>query len=535
MKRLLELKENLIALAKKQPGVVIDFVRRGGLVCLGLWCFFALYIWIMPGVRALSLFGFIVVLLSWAGCVVGCGLYARCINRSWPDWSVFCFVYPFVAPIVLAMLPRGSWDGRFYLAQFAEKYFESTAQSKTTTFANCGACGKSVSASLHAGDVCPHCHVRWARENTKTTRSGAESDASAPPSPTAMMAFSLIQAAALLAAPLLLSSCMVCACPLSWWGKNALMEWIAGGGIGIVEEIPNSPGSLRIRAHCVAVLAVAAHPREEQVVTAGADGIVRFWDARSGQLLRTIGAHSGSVNAIAFHPDGKRLITVGADSYVRIWDVGRGSCLATISGHRDSVYAVAVSPDGRRIASGGFDHTIRLWELETGRPIITLEPLHKSVVSSLAYSPNGQWLVSGSWDHSTRVWQADDGKPVWSSGSGSDVEYVAVSPDSKYFATAGKSGGVSVWELRSGKVASFAGLSTNCSRTVAFAPGSDRLFLGCAEHAIHGQGIHNQKAESNFPKAESEIYAAVYDPQGCFLAYGTLHGFLFIHNLREKR
>jgi hypothetical protein len=37
------------------------------------------------------------------------------------------------------------------------------------TSKSCGQCHKAVSVYSKVGDYCPHCHVRWGYENTKTT------------------------------------------------------------------------------------------------------------------------------------------------------------------------------------------------------------------------------------------------------------------------------------------------------------------------------------------------------------------------------
>ena len=47
--------------------------------------------------------------------------------------------------------------------------YSQTYSSLTT--ANCGKCGKAVSSSAKVGDSCPHCGVRWGKENTTTTNS----------------------------------------------------------------------------------------------------------------------------------------------------------------------------------------------------------------------------------------------------------------------------------------------------------------------------------------------------------------------------
>ena len=50
----------------------------------------------------------------------------------------------------------------------------------------------------------------------------------------------------------------------------------------------------------------------------GADHTVRFWDATTGQNLKTFGAHSG-VWGVAFSPDGKYLAAGYADGTINIW------------------------------------------------------------------------------------------------------------------------------------------------------------------------------------------------------------------------
>ncbi|MES2518174.1 MAG: hypothetical protein V4585_08710 [Bacteroidota bacterium] len=43
------------------------------------------------------------------------------------------------------------------------------SQTKSSVSANCGKCGKSVSPYAKVGDTCPHCGVRWGKENSTTT------------------------------------------------------------------------------------------------------------------------------------------------------------------------------------------------------------------------------------------------------------------------------------------------------------------------------------------------------------------------------
>lgn len=47
----------------------------------------------------------------------------------------------------------------------------SSLKGQTTTMvsASCGSCHKAVSSNSKIGDICPHCGVRWGKENINTT------------------------------------------------------------------------------------------------------------------------------------------------------------------------------------------------------------------------------------------------------------------------------------------------------------------------------------------------------------------------------
>jgi WD40 repeat protein len=57
-------------------------------------------------------------------------------------------------------------------------------------------------------------------------------------------------------------------------------------------------------------------------------------------------------------------VDYNTDEYVgiiKIWDANTGECLKTLDGHSGWVRSVAFSPDGTKIISGSFDDTIKIW------------------------------------------------------------------------------------------------------------------------------------------------------------------------------
>lgn len=92
-------------------------------------------------------------------------------------------------------------------------------------------------------------------------------------------------------------------------------------------------------------------------------GIVRLWDAATGQLLLTLEGHTGWVHSVDFSPDGKRIVSGSSDRTIKLWDARTGQETLTLAlrGLTPSVYCVRFSADGRRIVSGCLDATIKVW------------------------------------------------------------------------------------------------------------------------------------------------------------------------------
>ncbi len=81
-----------------------------------------------------------------------------------------------------------------------------------------------------------------------------------------------------------------------------------------------------------------------RLFTAGANS-VRIWDASTGALLKTLSGHTAEVNTLELTRDGTRLITASEDGMMRVWDAQSGETLAVfvaVGGGGWMVYA----PDG---------------------------------------------------------------------------------------------------------------------------------------------------------------------------------------------
>lgn len=73
--------------------------------------------------------------------------------------------------------------------------------------------------------------------------------------------------------------------------------------------------------------------------------------------------HGGLIDALTFSTDGKHLATAGADHMVRVWDAGTGELLHAIPDERGRLTALAFDPQGTFLAVAGGDWGVRLHPL----------------------------------------------------------------------------------------------------------------------------------------------------------------------------
>jgi WD40 repeat protein len=152
-----------------------------------------------------------------------------------------------------------------------------------------------------------------------------------------------------------------------------------------------------INTHTSPYRTMARHPKADQVLVAGDDGIPRLYQVfrtkprtmnqEDHNLLRVYEKQPGQVNSVAFNSDGTLFAAASEGGIVNIYatDNGKppapdqpvvgGKPIATLKGHKGVLHTVAFRPDGQAVAVGGFDGTVRLYEIPSGKLLTAFVPV----------------------------------------------------------------------------------------------------------------------------------------------------------------
>jgi WD40 repeat protein len=303
-------------------------------------------------------------------------------------------------------------------------------------------------------------------------------------------------------------------------------SWLASAGADRVVRVWDAAtGTQRaeLTGHTREVYAVAVAPDGTWLASAGPDRTVRLWDAITGGERATLTGHNSHVLAVAVAPDSTWLASASDDGTVRIWDAATRGAQAAQAGHTASVKAVAVAPDGTWLASANDDKTVRLWDSVTGAAQVELTG-HTWAVNAVAIAPDG-WLASASPDGTVRVWDAATGTvratltdspgPLWA---------VAVAPDGTWLASAGLDGSVWVWDVLTGAVRTILTGHTGPVEAVAIAPDGTWLVSAGYDRSIRVWDAATGAVRAILTGHTRVVHAVAVAPNGTWLVSGSNDG-----------
>ena len=153
------------------------------------------------------------------------------------------------------------------------------------------------------------------------------------------------------------------------------------------------------------ITAVAIHPQGQWLAAAGDDHIVRLWQLPTGRLERELTGHRDWVRSVVFSPDGHQLITAGTDGQVLAWRLSEGGSPVRLAQLERGLFDLAIHPQGHELFVVGFDSRMRVVPLLRRGPT-TERTCCSGELRTVAVAPNGKLVACAGRNGVVNIWSA---------------------------------------------------------------------------------------------------------------------------------
>jgi WD40 repeat protein/tetratricopeptide (TPR) repeat protein len=251
-------------------------------------------------------------------------------------------------------------------------------------------------------------------------------------------------------------------------------------------------------------------------------GVVKLLDAVTGKELYSLKSPGGAVLALAFSQDGKTLATGCVDDagtggkYVRLWDVATGKHTGAFGTHPHNVESVAFSPDGKDLAVGYAGGGVKLWNLKTWSERCQIG---LPFTKALRFTPDSKTLVTGSADGTIRLWGTADGKQRGElQGHNQGIHVLALQKAGRLLAAGHLDGIVRFWDLDTMKEVRSFPAGTSSISTVSFSPDGKTLATGDRNGKAKLWDVKTGRELLPTQGHTAELFAVAYSPDGKLVA-----------------
>lgn len=190
--------------------------------------------------------------------------------------------------------------------------------------------------------------------------------------------------------------------------------------VGVLRDIPFSAESF------------ALHPGGQILAIKGLGHELLLYDLVRGEWLSS--PEKEHATSIAFSPDGA-FLAAGAEGFIRIWDWRTGEIKQTVQRAGGDLARISYSPSGRFIVGAAKDGTVEVWDARTAKPapVSSARLEDKGCVSLSA----GDTLATATTDGKIVLWDLTSGREMATLISTEGEGYVIATSDNHYLATKG--------------------------------------------------------------------------------------------------
>lgn len=100
---------------------------------------------------------------------------------------------------------------------------------------------------------------------------------------------------------------------------------------------------------------------DDSMLASASNGMVKVWNARTGQCIRTLACGFGLCTA--FLPGDRHLAVGTKEGTLTVFDLGSGDAVQEEEAHRGAIWSIDVRPDRKGMVTGSADHDVKFWDV----------------------------------------------------------------------------------------------------------------------------------------------------------------------------
>ncbi|MBX9590419.1 MAG: serine/threonine protein kinase [Hyphomonadaceae bacterium] len=250
-----------------------------------------------------------------------------------------------------------------------------------------------------------------------------------------------------------------------------------GAGM-IASQTADLAQTMQLLGHKGPVVAAASSDQGRWIVSAGADGTLRVWNAGSGALVRTIELDEGAPTALAV--GNRRALTGHRGGTIVLWELEHAERIGTYQLGSAAAASLAFTADPNVFAAAAQDGSVALFDSRApSSPSMLLDGRDGAGLIVAASGARG-FVASAGADRTVRLWRTETHSLARTyRGQGGEIAALDISSDGRYLAAAIADGSIRVWSNSSSRaVRTF---KTQQARVGAIAFGPDRLFATASD------------------------------------------------------
>ncbi len=299
------------------------------------------------------------------------------------------------------------------------------------------------------------------------------------------------------------------------------------------ELYAKNPCRAAVPTHADAVRAMDFSPDGRLMVTAGANGYVELWDARSLATLGVLTIHPRAEIAAQFTPDGRRLVLCDDTAMVQVYDTASWTCEREFDALLTPALWMDTSPDAHTLIVAGQGGFVARWRLDDGAMLWQTRP-HRDSVNSLAHAPDGEKIITGSSDGDMHIVSTRDGAVVDSlRGHRGWISGVDWSRDGRYIASGGSDREVRVWDAAAGLSLAAFNPSNGSIGRVRFSP-DGRYLLAAGWWRLDVYDLPAWRTVASYIGFKRGMHTARFSPAGDVIGTGSISPELRLWDLPDS-